>query len=91
MTTDAIDKVFEQVGMKSERLTFVRQMILKLRQALLDGNEVVSISSGAGAVTYNRTEMEERLKDYEQEERRLEGRVSPGPLYETIDFKGIRN
>ena len=72
----------------SDRLIFVRRMILKLRQALLDGNEVVSISSSAGSASYNRKEMEERLREYEIEEKQLTGGPNLGPIIRTADMRG---
>lgn len=72
----------------SDRLEFVKQMIIKLRQALLDGSEVLSISSAAGAVSYNRKEMEERLAAYEAELRQLENGANLSPVIRTVDMRG---
>lgn len=73
---------------KQERLQFVRSMIAKLRQSLLDGLEADSMSSAIGSASYNREKMEERLKKYEAEEMRLVSGVSISTIYTTADMRG---
>ncbi|MCL2622516.1 MAG: hypothetical protein FWD31_02520 [Planctomycetaceae bacterium] len=72
---------------KAKRKKFVEEMIEKLRAALLDGNEFVSISSSAGSVTHNRKEMEERLAEYEAELSQLENGPNIGPVIKTADMR----
>ncbi|MCL2304639.1 MAG: hypothetical protein FWC43_04780 [Planctomycetaceae bacterium] len=69
---------------KQTRLQFVREMIIKLRTALLNADPTVTnISVDGDSTAYNVEQANKLLEKYEEEERRLSGKFS---TLETIDM-----
>jgi hypothetical protein len=62
----------------TERLEFISEQILKVRQWLKDNQAgTTSVSHEGFAVGYNRQQAMEELKYWENEEKKLDGRKKP--------------